>query len=47
LPYGEKATVASIVMVESAGEGVVYAAPITRQIYDAYLQTDLPQANSG
>jgi penicillin-binding protein 2 len=46
-PYGEKATVTSIVMVESVGEGVVFAAPITRQIYDAYLQTDLPQANSG
>jgi penicillin-binding protein 2 len=46
-PYGEKATVASVVMVESVGEGVVYAAPITRQIYDAYLQTDLPAANSG
>jgi cell division protein FtsI/penicillin-binding protein 2 len=46
-PYGEKATIASIVMVESVGEGVVFAAPITRQIYDAYLQTDLADANSG
>jgi penicillin-binding protein 2 len=46
-PYGEKATVASIVMLENAGEAVVVAAPITRTIYDAYLQTDLPQSNSG
>ena len=40
-PYGEKATIASIVMVESSGEGVSFAAPRTRTIYDAYLQTDL------
>lgn len=36
-PYGEKSTIASIVMVESVGEGVSFAAPITRLIYDAYL----------
>jgi len=36
-PYGEEATIASVVMVESSGEGVSYAAPITRKIYDAYL----------
>ncbi|MFL5758757.1 MAG: penicillin-binding protein 2 [Thermomicrobiales bacterium] len=46
-PYGGKATIASIVMVESVGEGVVYAAPITRQIYDYYLTTDLAKLNSG
>jgi penicillin-binding protein 2 len=40
-PYGEQSTIASIVMVESVGEGVTYAAPRTRQIYEAYLQTDL------
>jgi penicillin-binding protein 2 len=40
-PYGEQSTIASIVMVESAGEGITYAAPRTRQIYEAYLQTDL------
>jgi len=40
-PYGEKATIASIVMVESSGEGVSFAAPRTRTIYEAYLQTDL------
>jgi penicillin-binding protein 2 len=40
-PYGRRATVASIVMVESSGEGVEFAAPRTKQIYEAYLRTDL------
>jgi penicillin-binding protein 2 len=40
-PYGERATIASIVMVESVGEGVSYAAPRTRLIYEAYLKTSL------
>lgn len=40
-PYGEEATIASIVMVESSGEGITFAAPRTRTIYEAYLQTDL------
>ena len=36
-PYGEaQATIASIVMVESKGEGVSFAAPATRAIYEAY-----------
>jgi hypothetical protein len=28
-------------MVESSGEGVTFAAPRTRTIYEAYLKTDL------
>jgi penicillin-binding protein 2 len=42
-PYGDgqEATITSIVMVESSGEGVTFAAPRTRTIYEAYLQTDL------
>jgi penicillin-binding protein 2 len=44
-PYGEPATVASIVMIENVGEGVSFAAPVTRAIYDAYLKTGL--ATSG
>ena len=40
-PYGEKATITSIVMVENVGEGVSFAAPRTKMIYEAYLQTDL------
>jgi penicillin-binding protein 2 len=40
-PYGKRATVASIVMVESSGEGVEFAAPRTKRIYEAYLETDL------
>jgi penicillin-binding protein 2 len=41
-PYGETATVTTIAMVESVGEGVLFAAPITRHILEAYLNTDLP-----
>ena len=40
-PYGDTATITSIVMIESSGEGVSFAAPRTRAIYDAYLKTDL------
>jgi penicillin-binding protein 2 len=36
-PYGEEAEIASIVMVESVGEGVSFAAPTTREIYLAWL----------
>ncbi len=43
-PYGERATITSIVMLENVGEGVTYAAPMTREIYDAYLATDLMEA---
>ena len=42
-PYGETATIASVVMVESVGEGVSFAAPATKKIYDAYLKTDLAE----
>lgn len=45
-PYGERATIASIVMVESSGEGVSFAAPRTRQIYEAYIQTNLAEVTS-
>ncbi|MCC6790262.1 MAG: penicillin-binding protein 2 [Thermomicrobiales bacterium] len=45
-PYGERATIASIVMVESSGEGVSFAAPRTRTIYEAYLQTNLAEESS-
>ncbi|MDP9364557.1 MAG: penicillin-binding transpeptidase domain-containing protein, partial [Chloroflexota bacterium] len=41
-PYGDEATIASTVMFEQAGEGVSFAAPATRDIYEAYLRTDLP-----
>lgn len=40
-PYGEEATIASVVMIENVGEGVSYAAPATRRIYDAYLTSGL------
>jgi penicillin-binding protein 2 len=42
-PYGERATIASIVMIENVGEGVSFAAPVTEKIYDAYRQTDLAE----
>ncbi|MFT4037574.1 MAG: penicillin-binding transpeptidase domain-containing protein [Thermomicrobiales bacterium] len=42
-PYGGTAEVATAVMYESAGEGVSFAAPATRRIYDAWLQSPLRQ----
>ena len=32
-------------MVESVGEGVSFAAPITKTIYEAYFKTDLAEDN--
>jgi penicillin-binding protein 2 len=43
-PYGKRATIASIVMVESSGEGIEFAAPRTKAIYEAYLKTDLAKS---
>jgi penicillin-binding protein 2 len=40
-PYGAEAEIASAVIFESVGEGVSYAAPVTRRIYDVWLQSDL------
>jgi len=45
-PYGDQSTIASVVMIESKGEGVGFAAPATRAIYEAYLKTDLAQVMS-
>lgn len=42
-PYGDEATIASCVMLESRGEAVTFAAPATRAIYEAYLKTDLAE----
>jgi len=42
-PYGKRATITSIVMVESSGEGVEFAAPRTKKIYEDYLKSDLPE----
>ncbi len=38
---GDEATIASVVMVENVGEGVTYAAPATRQVYNWYVTSDL------
>ncbi len=43
-PYGETADITSIVMIESVGEGVSYAAPVTRQIYLAWIDEFEPSA---
>jgi penicillin-binding protein 2 len=40
-PYGSEPQIASAVIFESAGEGVSFAAPATRRIYDDWLQSDL------
>lgn len=43
-PYGEPPELTTAVMYESAGEGVSFAAPATRRIYDAWLQSPLRAA---
>lgn len=40
-PGDSDATIASVVMFEQVGEGVQYAAPVTREIYKAYISSDL------
>jgi penicillin-binding protein 2 len=40
-PYGGEAEIASAVMYEGVGEGVSFAAPATRRIYDAWLRSGL------
>jgi penicillin-binding protein 2 len=42
-PYGQTATITTIVMAENAGEGVSVAAPITKTIYDAYRKIDFSE----
>ncbi len=50
-PAGEEATIASVVMFEQVGEGVQYAAPVTRAIYQTYIadatQQDLASSGAG
>jgi hypothetical protein len=45
--YGVAATIASVVMVENKGEGVSFAAPETRAIYEYYVGTDLAAKTGG
>lgn len=40
-PYGSEPKITSAVVFESVGEGVSFAAPATRRIYDAWLQSDV------
>jgi penicillin-binding protein 2 len=40
-PAGEEATIASAVMFEQVGEGVQYAAPVTKAIYESYINPQL------
>ena len=40
-PYGSDPEISSAVIFESVGEGVSFAAPATRRIYDAWLQSDV------
>jgi penicillin-binding protein 2 len=39
-PADGESTIASVVLVENVGEGVSYAAPATRTIYEAYIKLD-------
>lgn len=41
-PYGAESQITSAVIFESAGEGVSFAAPTTRRIYEAWLGSALP-----
>lgn len=45
-PYGEgeEATITSVVMIENVGEGISFAAPVTKRIYTAYIGSDLALA---
>lgn len=43
-PYGSRPEIASAVIYESAGEGVSFAAPASRRIYDAWLQSSVRNA---
>lgn len=38
---GDTATIASCVLIEQIGEGVAYAAPVTRDVYDWYINSDM------
>lgn len=38
---GDTATIASCVLVEQIGEGVAYAAPVTRDVYEWYINSDM------
>jgi penicillin-binding protein 2 len=45
-----EATIASVTLIENVGEGVTYAAPATRLVYDWYITSDIadgPQATGG
>ena len=42
-----EATIASAVMVENIGEGVSYAAPATRMVYDWYITSGLAESQPG
>lgn len=46
-PYGNTAEISSIVMVENSGEGVTYAAPITKTIYTDWLGDGGDTENAG
>jgi penicillin-binding protein 2 len=40
-PADGEATIASVVMFEQVGEGVQYAAPVTRAIYESYIGSNV------
>lgn len=46
-PYGDTAEISSIVMVENSGEGVSFAAPITKTIFTDWLDDGGDTENAG
>ena len=42
---GDEATIASCIMIENAGEGVTYAAPVTKAVYEWYVGSDLYESD--
>jgi penicillin-binding protein 2 len=46
-PAGEESTIASVVMFEQVGEGVQFAAPVTKAIYEAYIDDGMKQDLAG
>jgi cell division protein FtsI/penicillin-binding protein 2 len=43
---GDTPTIVSCVMFENMGEGVTYAAPVTKKIYEWYVANEAPPSSA-